>query len=234
MKLYFSDQPLPQSITKTIFLGGPPPRSKDVQDWRHEAVSYLRDIQFSGEVLIPIPESTFNGGNENPHWSYLNQIDWECKARALADKIVFWIPRDIKGGLPVFTTNFEFGEDFYSGKIIYGRPQDAEKCRYIDARYKELNLPLFNELIPLLHYTKECLGDGSLRIAGESHLYKIKLEPDEFQFLLKRQAEKTNNGEKNDGELTYVIIANEAELHNYPIDYANLGMIYQSLHQNNK
>lgn len=34
--------------------------------------------------------------------------------------------------IPTFITNIEFGEDLYSGKIMYVRPNSAEKCRYLD------------------------------------------------------------------------------------------------------
>lgn len=181
MKLFFSDQPLPSSVTKSIFLGGPSPRTPDVHDWRHEALAELKKLGFDGEVFIPIPEHTFNKLHNASDWTYINQIQWEVKARQLADKIVFWIPRDIQGGLPGFTTNFEIGEDFHSGKIIYGRPDHAEKCRYIDARYIELKQPVFNNLHYLLQQTVSDLGTGSLRNAGEAHVPLFIWNTEQFQ-----------------------------------------------------
>ena len=389
MKLYFSDQPLPKVKTKAIFLAGPSPRSEKITDWRHLALTHIKEIGFNGEVLIPIPENIFLGLQEDQLWSYENQVDWECKARSIADKIVFWIPRDIQGGLPGFTTNFEFGEDLSSGKILYGRPNNADKCSYIDSRYGTLKQPIFNDLKYLLQHASEQLGEGSYREAGEvhiplfiwnteqfqlwylnlkesgnklidakllqhtnvdkygvfsfvmavniwvekekrfksnefifsrkdtssvmayfqnkndtfivfvkefrspvnnsigfvlelpsgssaknidpktnaqhelfeetglliqnvdrfehvstrqlianlsthqNHLFKIKLEQEEFNFLLKTQSILEQLGEKNDSEITYVFVINEKDIYKHKIDYSNLGMVYNSLHNIN-
>lgn len=114
-----------------MFLAGPSPREKSVIDWRIEAIRILQEIHFDGEVFIPIPEKRFYGGDDSAEWTYDTQIEWECAARHVADKIVFWVPRDIENGIPAFTTNVEFGEDLHSGKMLYGRPEQAEKCRYL-------------------------------------------------------------------------------------------------------
>ena len=37
--IIFSDQKIPKEITKSVFLAGPSPRTKDILDWRHEALS---------------------------------------------------------------------------------------------------------------------------------------------------------------------------------------------------
>lgn len=181
MKLFFSDQALPKSVTKSIFLAGPSPRSPDVKDWRHDALKHLETIGFDGEILIPIPFNKFYGEEEDSCWTYINQIKWECDARQLADKILFWVPRDINGHMPGFTTNVEFGEDLHSGKIIYGRPNSAEKCRYLDSRYLELKQPLFNELHSLVSYCSQSLGNGSLRAEGEVHVPLFIWETEQFQ-----------------------------------------------------
>lgn len=39
--------------------------------------------------------------------------------------------------MPAFTTNVEFGYWLHSGKVIYGRPNDACKIKYLDWLYKE-------------------------------------------------------------------------------------------------
>lgn len=61
---------------------------------------------------------------------------WEREALTEATIIMFWIPRSLPD-MPAFTTNVEFGYWLHSGKVIYGRPDDASKIKYLDWLYKE-------------------------------------------------------------------------------------------------
>lgn len=38
--------------------------------------------------------------------------------------------------MPLFTTNVEFGYWLHSGKVVYGRPSNAPKTKYLDWLYK--------------------------------------------------------------------------------------------------
>ncbi|MDO8415172.1 MAG: nucleoside 2-deoxyribosyltransferase domain-containing protein [Agitococcus sp.] len=150
MQLIFSDQRLPNSLAHSLFLAGPSPRACDQVDWRHAALNILKSKQFEGTVLIPIPRSLFYGESATDI-SYDNQIDWECRARELATHLVFWVPRviDINRsdlGMPAFTTNFELGEDLHSGKLSYGRPSTAVKCKYLDLRVRAEGLVVHESL----------------------------------------------------------------------------------------
>lgn len=167
MQMYYSDSSTPVKVTKSLFLAGPSPRAKEAIDWRIEAVKILQDIGFDGDVFIPIPKNKFEGGMDEVTWTYLNQIQWECESREIADRIVFWVPRDIKGGMPGFTTNVEFGEDLGKGKVVYGRPDNAEKCRYLDQRYEGFSNITHNSLRSLLEESIKQLGTGELRTGGE-------------------------------------------------------------------
>ena len=163
MKLVFSDHKVPKNITKSIFLAGPSPREKDVADWRHDAVKYLESIKFDGTVFLPVPKNRFYGDDDSTGWTYDEQVAWECECRALADINLFWVPRDIKGRMPAFATNIEFGEDLASGKIVYGRPATAEKCRYFDKRFIDMGLPFFETLEDTIDHAVSLLGDGAVR-----------------------------------------------------------------------
>ncbi|CAF1639066.1 unnamed protein product, partial [Didymodactylos carnosus] len=169
MQLIFADQTIPRCLQKSLFLAGPSPREKDVHDWRRDALEFLQQAQYDDlTVFIPVPKERFYLKHENdPSWTYDNQIEWECRCRQIADAIVFWIPRDIQGGMPAYTTNIEFGEDLHSGKIFYGRPDNAEKCRYLDKRFEEIKQPVFTTLKSLLKYAVEQLGNGAYRENGE-------------------------------------------------------------------
>ena len=179
--IVFSDQSIPQQITKSIFLAGPSPRTKDIHDWRHDALSLFEKNEFDGTIFIPVPKERFYGKDDSPDWTYDNQVEWECKARNVSDIILFWIPRDIKNGMPAFTTNIEFGEDIHSGKIIYGRPDNAEKCRYLDKRIIEIKENVFNNLNELIQYGITKLGSGSLRINGEVNVPLFIWNTEQFQ-----------------------------------------------------
>jgi ADP-ribose pyrophosphatase YjhB (NUDIX family) len=167
MKIYYSDSSTPVQVNKSLFLAGPSPRGKEAIDWRIEAVRILEELKFDGEVFIPIPEKKFAGGGDQATWTYLNQIQWECESREIADRVVFWVPRDIKAGMPGFTTNVEFGEDLGKGKVVYGRPDKADKCRYLDQRNEELSNITHNSLKSLLQDTIAQLGEGAQRTNGE-------------------------------------------------------------------
>lgn len=175
MKIYYSDSPIPDSITYAIFLAGPSPRDNKTLDWRVEALDILKSIGFIGEVFVPIPEGKFHGQGDKESWNYINQIDWECTHRHIADKIVFWVPRDIAGHMPGFTTNVEFGEDLATGKVVYGRPEGADKCRYLDKRYTGV---VHTELRVLL---ESAVVEGALRSGGEIYIPAQIWQRAEFQ-----------------------------------------------------
>src|ERR1035438_21765 len=181
MHLVFADKGYPAAVTKSIFLAGPSPRSRAQIDWRPQALAHLVRAGFDGTVFIPAPEDTFYGRGAPEKWSYDQQIVWECRSRQMADLIVFWVPRDIAGGMPAFTTNIEFGEDLSSGKILYGRPDNAEKCRYLDERFRGQPHPIFTDLGQLLDKAISLLGAGATRINGEVNVPLFIWDSDQFQ-----------------------------------------------------
>lgn len=113
-------------------------------------------MDYTGTVFVPIPDVVFYGKSPLKTGDYNTQISWEQSARAMADIIVFWIPRDIKNGMYGLTTNFELGEDLKTGKVVYGRPEHADKTRYLD-----MVVPgtVFNELSQLLNHAVSFLKD---------------------------------------------------------------------------
>lgn len=128
MIVNYSDQKI---ITgeKSIFLAGPTPRDKNTISWRNEAIKILEKLGFDGIVYVP-EYSTWK-----PKADYVDQAMWERDGLSNATIIVFWIPRHLPN-MPAFTTNVEFGYWLHSGKIIYGRPNEAEKIKYLDWLYK--------------------------------------------------------------------------------------------------
>lgn len=137
--LHYSDQAVKSPKSPAIFLAGPTPRTPDVPSWRPEAIHLFQQHQFTGSLFIPESQS-------GTYSSYLHQVEWELEHLEKADYILFWIPRNLKN-MPAFTTNVEFGLYAKSDKIIYARPDDAPKNKYLDVLYKKFNTrPIFSSL----------------------------------------------------------------------------------------
>jgi 8-oxo-dGTP pyrophosphatase MutT (NUDIX family) len=171
MQLVFSDQAIPQQVTKSLFLAGPSPRKKDQQDWRHDAIELLTELGYDGTVFLPVPGVVFHKtGLES--FDYDTQVSWEVAARKMADCIVFWVPRVIDRtrddlGMPGFTTNFELGDDLHSGKVVYGRPDSAPKCTYLDHQAVSRKVDVNSTLLDTLKQALAFVGEGAFRQGGE-------------------------------------------------------------------
>ena len=146
MTIIYSSDPISHLnlADRSLFLAGPTPRSKDVPSWRPSAVKILSDFGFQGQVLIPEPRDGKWASN------YLNQVEWEHEGLEHCSCIVFWVPR-IMATMPALTTNVEFGRYVASTRAIYGRPDNAEHCRYLDWLYNKYNWkPIKNNLEDLM------------------------------------------------------------------------------------
>lgn len=130
MRVLYSDEPFDYTIRNGIFLAGPTPRREDVISWRPKALKIIQDLGFKGSVFVPEYQ---NGGVKG---DYIDQVEWEESALNHACAIAFWVPRNMKT-MPALTTNVEFG--FWMAKrpekVLYGRPTDSEKNRYLDWLY---------------------------------------------------------------------------------------------------
>lgn len=142
MEIRYSNEPLKVLKNYSIFLAGPSLRSPGLTSWRKKALEILKELNYKGIVCIP--------ENDSDDFDYLNQVEWEMFYLNNVDKIAFWIPRDLKN-LPGFTTNVEFGRYVDSNRIIYGRPDNSEKNRYLDWLYEKMGHGKpFNNLKELL------------------------------------------------------------------------------------
>lgn len=143
MIINYSDQKVLKG-EKSIFLAGPTPRTTNIKSWRKEACEKLEELGFDGIVYVPEYSTWETRGN------YLDQTLWEREALTEAKVILFWIPRSLPD-MPAFTTNVEFGYWLHSNKVIYGRPDNAEKIRYLDWLYEfDYNKKPLNDLEELL------------------------------------------------------------------------------------
>jgi hypothetical protein len=136
------DNNLPERYRHSMFLVGPSPRDSQTPTWRPDAIKILERIGYDGVVLSP--EDPLDSPRRNPDgsmnslWDYNQQVEWELWGLEVAQYIVAWVPRHMRD-MPGLTTNVEFGRYVSSGKLWYGRPPDAEHCRYLDYIYRKLN-----------------------------------------------------------------------------------------------
>lgn len=143
MIINYSDQEVIKG-KKSIFLAGPTPRGDNTISWRSDACKKLEKMGFDGVVYVP-EYSTWK-----PKADYVDQAMWEREALTNATVILFWVPRSLPD-MPAFTTNVEFGYWLHSGKVVYGRPDDASKIKYLDWLYKvDYDKEPHNDLASLL------------------------------------------------------------------------------------
>lgn len=163
MNIVYAKDKFPTTVTRSVFLAGPTPRDGISFSWRKYAIDLLRNLGFNNQndtVYIPEPKDGWDG-------DYTDQIDWEEEALNRADCIIFWIPRDIAGGMPGFTTNDEWGYWKDSGKVVFGAPINADKVRYQQHYAEKYGVPISDTLEKTLKSALEMIGCGDERTDGE-------------------------------------------------------------------
>ena len=129
MNIIYSDMPIPTGFDNSIFLAGPTPRKKEVQSWRPEAIKILQEDPCVFETIF-VPERS----DWTVRFDYNDQIRWEYECMHNCSVIMMWIPRHIPDMMGL-TSNVEFGLFVKDPRFVYGRPEDAEHCRYLDWAY---------------------------------------------------------------------------------------------------
>jgi len=194
MHVVYAREPLPDRWSKSVFLAGPTPRTKDVLSWRPEALRLLEALGYDGVVFIP-EDRGINGCAITPE-NYEPQIRWEHEAIRHADIVVFWVPREVsieiaefmeavaKAGpdattidvkdllkSPAFTTNVEWGEQFDSGRVVLGypiQPKETSKMGYFRTKAGWEHVPIAHTLEETLRSAVSRIGEGALREGGET------------------------------------------------------------------
>jgi len=166
----------PPSYSASIFLVGPTPRKNDVKSWRTDALQVISEVYKNQEleVVVFIPEPRNNIFRSN----YLEQVEWEKQHLEMADAIFAWIPRDMTTSLKALTTNIEFGKYVESGKLFYGRPDNADHIKYLDWMYTDITgrqpvkslAALTDEVATYLRSCYLNIGAKSVREAGERYI----------------------------------------------------------------
>lgn len=174
MEIVYAKQPFPNTVTKSIFLAGPTPRSSNVVGWRQQALEALSVLGYDGHVFVPEPEDQKWGGD------YTDQVEWEDEGLNRADCIVFWIPRKMTD-MPALTTNDEWGVWKDSGKVVIGAPTDAQHVRYQGYYADKLKIPTADTLVRTLMNAIDMIGAGARREGGECHVPILIWKLGQFQ-----------------------------------------------------
>lgn len=185
----FAGQPIPDTITCSIFLAGPTPRSLDHQSWRPEAIRLLRDSGFEGTIFCP------EAADGAPRPDYTEQAEWEQACMEASDCILFWIPR-IVDGMPAFTTNDEWGFWKASGKVVLGAPPEAEKIRYQQWWAERLNVPAATSLSDTVAEAMKVAQSTSIRTGPERRVPAYLWNTESFQRWL---GDLRSSGNRLDG-----------------------------------
>jgi 8-oxo-dGTP pyrophosphatase MutT (NUDIX family) len=198
MEIIYAKEPFPEKVKKTIFLAGPTPRpnshswkndalknsswKNDVinqnRSWRELALKQLQD--FDGHVFVPEPR--------DGKWSgeYDDQVEWEEEGLNRADAIIFWVPRNMET-LPALTTNIEWGMWYKSGKVFYGRPNNAAHIRYLDYYAQKFKIKINETLDDIIKETVNYLGEGAERNDGDASVPLYIWKNTTFQKWLESQ-----------------------------------------------
>ena len=127
VKVYFSNNKIKRG-EKSIFLAGTTEADPD-KDWRRKVITLLEKKGYDGVVYNP-DYTSLKVKND-----YKTQLEWELRGIKDATAILFWVDRDL-AKRPGLTTNVEFGYWLHSGRLFYGRPNDSQKCLYLDMLYE--------------------------------------------------------------------------------------------------
>lgn len=185
MQVVYAREDIPESVTQSIFLVGPTPRSDDGAPWRADAVQLLQDMGFEGVVYVPEPRDGV--------WikDYDGQVEWEELCLNQADCIVAWVPRDLET-MPAFTTNIEWGRWESSGKMVLGYPDDAPKMSYMNHYAKKLNIPVNHTLEKTLRSAMDFVAEGAERTGGSRMVPLYVWNTPSFQAWHKAQTDAGN------------------------------------------
>lgn len=182
MTIVYAHEPIPEVINKSIFLAGPSlrPGQEDEISWRALALQILSNMDYDGVVFVPESrEGKFDDMSDVS--KYAAQLEWEEQCLNVADVIIFWMNRSISENRLGLTSNDEFGVWKYSGKVIFGAPDNADKVRYQSYYSQKLNIPEFNNIYLILSYAINKLNNGIPRTGGERYVPIEVFETPMFQ-----------------------------------------------------
>lgn len=162
-----------------IFLAGPTVRGNQqhLTSWRFACIEEFQKQKFDGSLIIP-EFANKTESDKGKDWI----VSWEFNGLKRADCIIFWIPRTRE--LIGLTTNFELGYWLNRSpeKIVYGRPTDAYRIRYLDVMWRE---DFFERgcRTPLIHNSLEETVEAAIeKVRYGEYLYtKRVLEEEGFE-----------------------------------------------------
>lgn len=124
----------------SVFLAGPSPRTNLLPSWRPHMINIIRQEGYQGDIISPEKKK-----HDFEEYDCEINTAWEYQHMKIADKIIFWIPREMIA-MPALTSNVEFGEFLHSGKILLAYPPNAQNMIYLQVKAKMNNVPVVNSM----------------------------------------------------------------------------------------
>lgn len=219
--IYYGDE-MPETFNKSLFLAGGSLRpGQEGTSWREDAIKILEDIGYDGVVFCPENEDgKFDEFDELDKDNYSKIVEWENKYLALADCIMFWVPRDLSldedGNLKLacLTTNVEYGMYCDRGNIVFGAPKDADKVSYLKYYADKYNVPVNTTLTATLESALQKIGDGADRTDGERYVPLFIWQTEAFQNWYQTQKKAGN------------VLENATLLYNFRPQYKNFVFLW--------
>lgn len=149
----------PDTWQASIFVAGPMPRDPNLPSWRPDVIHLLRaGWNQPGTLVVFVPEAR---DRHRPDPGYISQL-WEERWMAVADVILFWVPRDMKT-LPGLNTNLEFGRNEATGRIVLGLPPHAVSVHYLRRAAETHGAPVRDTLAATVTAALDLVADGATR-----------------------------------------------------------------------
>lgn len=172
--VYANEKP-PDAWDASLFIAGPMPRNTDVRSWRPAA---LRAVEAAwngpGELVVFIPEPRDGVPLRYDHHA------WEDGWLAVADVILFWVPRDMHH-LPGLTTNVEFGRWETSGRAVLGAPPNAQHVGYLRECAARNGIPTADTLDDAASAAMTLIAGGKRRTGYERQIPLLVWRSPEFE-----------------------------------------------------
>ncbi|MDM4723280.1 hypothetical protein QTQ03_28630 [Micromonospora sp. WMMA1363] len=180
--VYAGEQP-PGAWQASMFVAGPMPRDPDAPSWRPEALHLIVDGWTGpGTLVVFVPEAR---DRHRPQAGYISQ-DWEERWMAVADVIMFWVPRRMPD-LPGLNTNIEYGRTETSGRVVLGLPPDAVSVHYLRRGAEAHGVPVRDTLDATIGAVLAIIGDGAQRDGADRDVPLLIWRTDTFQAWRRRK-----------------------------------------------
>lgn len=199
MHIVYLLEDIPQKFTKSIYLAGPVPSSKNIRSWRDFALLQLKNKKFDGVVFVPEIDPRKKNKRKIKNEE---KRKWEWDALHMSDVILFWVPSDssLEPRTQIYT---EFAYYLDHANIVYGRSNSASRTDYLDwlIESADRNRNIYERLDFTIEAALKLIEKGATRKGGERKVPLFIWRTNQFQSWYK--AQKNAGNRLDDAELLF-------------------------------